>query len=272
MRGFDARPPRYDTTGVLMISVILLFAIGLPTYSMYGLFMSRKRDIPQVFNVDKVLLYLSPTYGHTLIYVVLIIRLVYSLMIAFDIARIISGVVAIFLLAPDIIVPAVQLLEMFDPLKKRQRAVHYYLHFQIIIASLAKLISLFATLLLSMAFSIIVFCNYAAIKLHHRIPMPFYLFFPATAIIVPICVVKILPKGGYIFNATQKILRMWRRHVSVNGGGYVRKAVLREVKALRPCTFYAGLGDTKFFGIKKQTVLEFMGSVMDYTVDIVLAS
>lgn len=120
-------------------------------------------------------------------------------------------------------------------------------------------------MLIGMVLSIL--CNFASIKLRHSIPMPFFLFFPIVAAIIPIIINALVPTAIQCRSLSEELLHKWRRRLPLPWKSLMK----RKLAASKPIIFYAGLFGFHFFPLKKDTKSTYYDTISNFTISAILA-
>jgi hypothetical protein len=115
---------------------------------------------------------------------------------------------------------------------------------------------LFPSMLL-FGLTIFVLTNYATIKMHSTIPMPFYLLMPTLSIFAVIMISILFPNASHVHESSLEFLRSI--NLIVGGSKYWRKVW----RAQRPLSIFAG----PFFPAKRSTKTTFFYQCIDFTVN-----
>jgi hypothetical protein len=113
---------------------------------------------------------------------------------------------------------------------------------------------------------------FAIIRLQELIHVswPTYGAFLILGVVVPLLANTELPEAIRIFDNTEAILRKWKLKMTLVVRGN-RRYYFKKIASLRPCSMYAGLGDVKFYPLRKSTKTTYYGLMIYYVVNTLIS-
>jgi hypothetical protein len=105
-----------------------------------------------------------------------------------------------------------------------------------------------------------VISDYATIRLFHEVKMPAFLGFPMASLGATLIVVDTFPTSYRMYEASEQLVAITKTYAVRNGYATM---VLKSCRPLAVDVSY-------FFNIKRNTILTFLGIVIDYTINVLL--
>jgi hypothetical protein len=115
---------------------------------------------------------------------------------------------------------------------------------------------IFITLLL-----VNVISNYATVRLFHEVKMPAFLGFPMTCFGTTIIIADTFPTSYRMYEASEQLVAITKKSTVKNG------YVIKVMKSCRPLAVDVGY----FFYIKQETMITFLGIVIDNAIMMLLS-
>ena len=114
--------------------------------------------------------------------------------------------------------------------------------------------------------------NYGTIKFVHSVRLPFYIFFPCLAVLIPAVISWTLPHAIACNDNSKKMLQRWKwelKHFRP------RRMLERWVQSCRPITYYAsvifGGEEYRLFGLRRRTKSILYDAIKELTLAALLA-
>jgi hypothetical protein len=185
-------------------------------------------------------------------------------------------------LCPGVIVGAKYLSEFIDGIVTRTRLITYaspkkfmdmYLMYCRLILIVKKVDSTLAPLALAaMSFVVLGFVGSSFVTVRYYFVLPFimYCMFPFGSIFALVIPRIVFPEAIRIFEDGTEIIRSWNLKLAIPAGRY-RKFRQMKLKALRPCRIHVGLGEIRFFWVKRSTMTTFYSLCIYYSVNLLIS-
>lgn len=129
------------------------------------------------------------------------------------------------------------------------------------------MVSSFVLVLMTVGSVAGIVCNFMTIKMHHKIPMPFYLLFPSMAVIIGISTQILLPFAVNVYEVANLLKQGYKKNVHFEGDMKYMKRRVRAIKVLR---VYGGLFQFDMFGLKRSTKSTYFDNILSYTINLCL--
>lgn len=127
----------------------------------------------------------------------------------------------------------------------------------------------FIACLMLLGFVASVSFNWAALKGLSFIPMPFYLYFPTVAVVIPIFIHHTLAPAVKVHETAREYIR--KQKLSV-GQSSERKYLIKVICSIQPFAVYGGMLGFRLYKIKQSTRLTFYEAINSHTFNALLAT
>lgn len=102
--------------------------------------------------------------------------------------------------------------------RKTDGILRSYLRLEIIACLFYQMLSSFIAALMAVGFILSITFNFVSIKMVGIIPMPFYLFFPSVAILIPVIIDFLLPMAISVHEDCLCMQNKWAKYAAHSGG------------------------------------------------------
>lgn len=188
----------------------------------------------------------------------------------FEICRVFSLLILIFVSGLRI------LANIMSNLKKRtgrcpssvqiQRLLEVHIKTQLAYKPVAPFQELGTLSLMTEGLLIFIFSNFGTVKFFKLLPLVVYIFFPCVSITVAFDVNLTLPFAHKLKERSEELLNIWSWW-GWKGG----KRLVKKLRATRPFVLYAGVKQTKLFGLTKEVKLDFYSQGAEHTINLLLS-
>jgi hypothetical protein len=214
--------------------------------------------------------------------ILLVFRLVFSTSLVYAVCRSISFVTVWGILVLKILNHCIQLSGKKITKISSNRSIsfadfHKYLNLYhnlnlIVFGYLGMFTSPIAIAVMSTGLALEIFSVFTIIRLQDLIQVswPTYCNVIIIAVLVPLVADIQLPEAVRIFDNTEAILRRWKLDMILTVRGN-RRYYFKQIASLRPCSIYAGLGNTVFYPLRKSTKTTYYGLMVYYVVNTLIS-
>jgi hypothetical protein len=218
-------------------------------------------------------LYVSPG-GRALEYC---LRMFYSVISIIEVTRLSSIIVLVLehlFLRCCFCIELISILQSKSTMSHRRRSLRAIILLEklsiIVYRHLASFVTSALGILLTMYFSTVILSTFVSFKMHNVLPLLFYLPFPTISLSTVLIISTVLPASIRVHNLSRSLLRGWKFDY-LQMGHFERKVYLRNVRAVAPVRFAAGIFDCRMFWINSKVKAEFYKWLTDFSMDAILS-
>jgi hypothetical protein len=260
-----------DIVGILMhLIVISVFCMCVLTISIIFLDCD-----PIHFLLKSISLAHAP--GSVSSTLLLIFRFAFITPLFYAVARSISFGLILGLLFLEILLHCIEMSRKkvsriwYSSFKTFQKQLNLYQSLNLIAFDVGVFSSPFAIAIMSVGLGLEIASVFAIIRLQALIEIawPMYGSVIILAVVLPLTADAVLPKAIRIFDNTEAILRNWKLKMTLVRGD--KRYYFKKIASLRPCSTYAGFGNTMLFPLRKSTKTTYYGLMIYYVTNTLIS-
>lgn len=260
----------------IFISADILFVLGIFFFVPIGLLL--KLD-----PMHHLLLQFVPYYSNTFsiqVWVGLIFRLPFSIVIALDVARCWVYIALFFVVGSKIWLYYFHLMEQpyrkehcfaLATFSKLTESISKYKEVLVLQKIYHYPLTTLPTLMMFFISLTVVLTNYFAVRMHHLMPgIILYFVIPAFLVVSLWLPFHTLPDCGEFNAVSVQLVRKWRLRASCVWGNVRRKQIDRALRSLQESHFHFGLGQYTFVNMTPRTKITYHKVIIEYTISALL--